>query len=284
MPRKPVVAGQFYEGGFNELQEQIDVSFTDVWGPGAEPIPKRKGRIKGIIAPHQDYVLSGGAAAWAYKELGEAEFADVYIILGVNHMGTGTCVSDEDWETPFGIVKADDKLVKQLAKDAGIDINNALHEAEHSIEVQLPLLQYVSRDSFKKLRIVPVLVSNDVDYRKLGVALKTAMGRKKACIIASSDFTHYGTSHGFAPFGPEEAKQGMEELDLGAIDRIKNLDSDGFLEYVKKTGATICGAYPIAVLLECIKPASARLLRYYTSGDVLGEYDNAVGYAALVFK
>ena len=62
---------------------------------------------------------------------------------------------------------------------------------------------------------------------------------------------------------------------------------DGFLDNIEETGATICGKHPIAVLIELCKLLGAskgRLLKYYTSGDILGDYSNAVGYASIVFE
>ncbi|MBD3303531.1 AmmeMemoRadiSam system protein B [Candidatus Woesearchaeota archaeon] len=77
----------------------------------------------------------------------------------------------------------------------------------------------------------------------------------------------------------------MYRLDKKAIAHVLKLDAKGFLDYVAKTRATICGKYPVACLLGCIKPAKGELLKYYTSADITGsDYSVAVGYASVLFR
>ena len=71
---------------------------------------------------------------------------------------------------------------------------------------------------------------------------------------------------------------------MGAIDLIKGGNASKFLNYIDKHNATICGAYPIAVMIEAIEAEKSELLQYYTSGDVIGDYSNAVGYASIIFR
>jgi AmmeMemoRadiSam system protein B len=80
-----------------------------------------------------------------------------------------------------------------------------------------------------------------------------------------------------------DAKKGMYALDKGAIEKIKGIDPEGFLGYVKEKEATICGALPIAALMKAVGAKKAKLLKYYTSGDVIGDYSSAVGYASIAF-
>jgi hypothetical protein len=93
--------------------------------------------------------------------------------------------------------------------------------------------------------------------------------------------THYGPSYGFLPF-VENVKEKLYDLDRKAIDQILKLNARSFLEIAKQT--TICGAGPIAMMILAAKELGAKkgeLLSYYTSGDVIGDYRNAVGYASL---
>ena len=109
---------------------------------------------------------------------------------------------------------------------------------------------------------------------------------KKACIIASSDFTHYGINYGYFPF-QNNAKDNLYALDNKAINHIKELDAYRFLDYTEQTGATICGKFPIAVMIDVCKllgGKNAKLLRYYTSGDIIKDYSSAVGYASIVVE
>jgi AmmeMemoRadiSam system protein B len=285
MVRKPIVAGQFYPGNFEELDKEINESFTSKFGPGDLPLKTKEKEILGIIAPHAGYQFSGPGAAWAYKEIAESKLADVYIMLGLSHQGQRSCISLEDWETPFGVVKVDKEFGEQIKKNTGLKEEEEVHAQEHSIEVQLPFLQFARRDYLDKLRILPIIVSDDVDYQKLAKDIVKTIKEsgKKVCIIASSDFTHFGLNYGFFPFH-KDAKENMYKLDNGAIEHILKLNSYKFLDYVKETGATICGRNPIAVIIDICKELGAKkakLLHYYTSGDVVGDYGNAVGYAAI---
>ena len=288
MVRKPIVAGMFYPEDFDGLSNQINDSFHSKFGPGALPVKKRTKDIFGIIAPHAGYQYSGPGAAWAYKEIAESRLADVYVMLGLSHSGFASCVSLEDWETPFGVVKVDEEFNRVLMANSGLKQNESAHSQEHSIEVQLPFLQFVNNDYLKQLRIAPVIVSEDRNYEEIASAIAKTIDQtqRKAIIIASSDFTHYGVNYGFFPFS-SNAKENMHKLDNGAIEEIKKLNAAGFLDYIGNTGATICGKMPIATAIETCKilgAKKARLLHYYTSGDIVKDYSSAVGYGAIVIE
>ena len=285
MPRKPIVAGMFYPDNFDELSNQINDSFHSKFGPGALPIKKRTKELIGIIAPHAGYQVSGPGAAWAYKEIAESRFADVYIIIGLSHSGFPSCISLEDWETPLGTVKTDQEFQRVLMANSRLKQNEEAHANEHSIEVQLPFLQFANKDYLKQLKIAPIIISEDKNYEEIAEAIVKTIEqtRKKAIIIASSDFTHYGINYGFFPF-KEKVKENMHELDKGAIEHIQNLNSKEFLRYIDETGATICGRMPIAAIIASCKllgAKKAKLLHYYTSGDITGDYSSAVGYGAI---
>lgn len=276
--RKPAVAGSFYEDDRRKLKLQIETCFDQ--GPGSMPSgPVRP--IKAVIAPHAGYQYSGNCAAWAFKEIGEAGEFDVYIILGPNHSGAQSAIATQDFETPLGVVQTDVELAKTIAEISRVPINNPAHEPEHSIEVQLPFLQTVSPQA----KIVAILAANDFNFKQLGLDIKEALVKvgRSALIIASSDFTHYGHNYGFVPF-ETEVKDRMYALDKGAIGAIKELSAEKFLDYCFNTGATVCGQQPIAVMLHAASLETAKLLFYYTSGDVTNDYKNAVGYASIVLK
>jgi AmmeMemoRadiSam system protein B len=279
MNRKPIVAGQFYELGKDKLNKQIKECFLSKLGPGKLP-GKRTKNIIGVIVPHAGYQFSGHAAAHAYKEIGETKIPDTYIIIGPSHSGNKTCISMQDWETPLGTAEVDKELGKILSEK--IPANDEAHLPEHSIEVQIPFLQFISKDN--KFKIMPVMVSDDKGYDEIAEIIKDAVKKagKNVIIIASSDFTHYGYAYGYVPF-TVNIKEKLRELDKGAINPIKELNPEKFLDYVKKKEATICGALPIAVLLKAIDAKKAKLLSYYTSGEITGEYGSAVGYASIAF-
>jgi hypothetical protein len=110
--------------------------------------------------------------------------------------------------------------------------------------------------------------------------------KRKICVIASSDFTHYGPAYDYVPFSgtKEETKKKLYDLDSKAIRLIKSMKADKFFSLSRDM--TICGAEAITTAMELCKMLGAKnaaLLKYYTSGDISGDYSNAVGYASIAF-
>ncbi|MFC1754690.1 AmmeMemoRadiSam system protein B [Thermoproteota archaeon] len=289
MIREPIVAGQFYEAKKEALNEQITQSYEHEKGPGEVPSGKRQGQVKGIISPHAGYMFSCPCAAHGFKMIAESEFADLYIILGPSHIGFHkSCFSVDDWETPLGLARTDEKFGRILEEN-NLQLIPIPHKEEHSIEVQVPMLQHACKDRKKDLRFIPVMVT-ETDYEETAKVLVKAIKQyqekgKKIAVIASTDFTHFGMNYGFMPFS-EDVKENLYKLDKGAIDLALKLDSKAFLEYCEETGATICGKFAVFVMIEIMKSMGAKpeLLQYYTSADIVGDYSNAVGYASIVFK
>lgn len=288
--RKPIVAGQFYPEGFENLDKQITECFKSKLGPGDLPVKRsNKKIIHGVISPHAGYQFSGPGMAWAYKEIAESKYPSCFIIIGPNHSGLGTAsvlTTLADWETPFGIVKSDKGFVREIKNKCDfVRDDYEAHANEHSIEVQLPFLQFVNKDKLNDIKFVPLIISDyNLDIcRALGDVI--AEINEDVCVIASSDFTHYGPNYGYTPF-LHDKKENMYNLDKGAIELIKKMGTKSFLGYVDEKRATICGAGAIAVCMEVMKNLGVKkgqLLDYYTSGDVINDYTNAVGYAALKF-
>jgi len=282
MIRKPVVSGQFYSDQRSELLKQIKESFASKLGPGkASP-----GKVMGAIVPHAGYMFSGPCAANSYRAV-EAGVFDLFLIIGFSHSGYGTASAGTiltDWETPLGLIQVDSEFGRMLVDKTPVEIDEPAHLYEHSIEVQLPFLQYL----FKDFRFIPLSVSHDCDFLKTGRAVSDLIksSGKKVCVLASSDFTHYGQSYGFIPFD-KDVKESLKKLDMGAVEYIIKLDSKGFVDYVKRTQATICGTNAIALQIEIVKNMGAgkgRLLKYYTSADIMGDYMSSVSYVSLVYE
>lgn len=276
--RNPAFAGMFYPAHKDELKELINNCFEN--GAGK---PKKRGNktIKAVVAPHAGYIYSGICASYAYKQISESKKPDVFIILGTGHSGCNTCLSDEDFETPLGVVKNDKEFTEALAKE-GIKVNNNAHSEEHSLEVQIPFLQTAVENPM----IVPIIVGQDYEVLAEKIVDVADKLNKTFTIIVSSDFTHYGTNYNFVPF-EDNIKQNMYNLDKEAISFILKLDDEGFMVYLQKSGATICGFMPIIVMIKIcrlLKTDYATLLKYNTSGDIAGDYSNAVGYASILVE
>ncbi|MBT3538469.1 AmmeMemoRadiSam system protein B [Candidatus Woesearchaeota archaeon] len=280
MIRKPIVSGQFYSSDKEELLNSIKECFTSSFGPGSLPGSAGSLRIYGGIVPHAGYPYSGMCAAWFYKALAESKKPDLVLILGTNHRYKGKpCTMKGGWETPLGVAECDDEFVDLLVKHGAIE-SSENHQNEHSIEVQIPFLQFIYPD----FKFVPLLIG-DSEFENNSALIQKAISEsgKEVIVIASSDFTHYGVNYGYVPF-TSDVKKNVYELDKGAIDFILKNDAIGFNFYVSEKEATICGRNNIPVLVSLLKDKNSSLLKYYTSGDVSGDYSCCVGYGCLLFK
>lgn len=275
--RRPYVAGTFYAGDPDSLKEQISECFLGRLGPGEVPTPTGKlGEPAGVISPHAGYQYSGQVAAHGFHFLSEIGAPETVVVIGTNHTGLGSPISivtEGVWETPLGGVEVDSELARSIAKSPLVAEGEEAFVREHSIEVQLPFLQYL----FKAFRFVPICC---LDQRmetsiELGRTLAEAVRGKSVALIASSDFTHY-ESHDLAA-----------QKDKDAIKRVLELDVGSFYESIKRHSTSICGYGPIAALVEAAKALQlkdVRLLKYSTSGDVTGMRSEVVGYASISFR
>jgi len=277
--RQPCVADAFYAGTKTELNKQITECFTHQFGPGSIPQPNPAGprKIVGIVSPHAGYMYSGPVATNGYSKLALDGKPDVFIILGPNHtgMGSGLSIQTEGaWQTPIGTAEIDTALAKRIQKSTDIiDVDEAAHVNEHSIEVQLPFLQFVYKDTIKFVPIC-MMMQDLTTCREVARSIFQETADSNAAVIASSDFTHY------------ESHEAASRKDRGAIDAILRLDEEQVNELGETSRVTMCGYGPITtlvVLSKLIKGVRPELLAYRTSGDVTGDKSAVVGYSSITF-
>ena len=273
--RKSPIAGSWYPGTNGEIKALVN-KFLD-----NTELPDIKGRPVGMIAPHAGIQFSGHAAAYGYKAV-KGLGIDRVIIMGPSHYFPfrGVAVSGENmYETPMGKIEVDNKITDALCAHPLFEGPRHAEIQEHSLEMQLPFLQVVL-DDFK---IVPLVVGDvsGSEYDDISKDIKRYVD-ENTLIIASSDFTHYGGRFGYVPF-QSDIKKNLEDLDLGAIERIVKGDFKGYLIYLDKTGATICGARPIGILMKILRDTGAVLLNYMTSGEILNDFTDSVSYASILF-
>jgi len=288
MIRHPAVAGQFYAGSKDRLLREIEQCFLDKRGPGRLPqLGKRKNTLKGVVVPHAGYIYSGAIAAHSYNAIAENGFADVFFILGPNHTGVGSGVSvypSGEWKTPLGNAAVDEALVREIAGGI-IDIDETAHRYEHSIEVQLPFLQYIAGKT--RFSIVPICMAMQ-DYEtslEVGKAIADVAKNidKRVVIIASSDFSHVGFNYSTLPPSGKRVDEYAMEQDKIAIDKILELDARGLIEEVYQRNITMCGYGCVAAMIVACKNLGvkkAKLLKYGTSFEVYPA-DSCVGYGAI---
>lgn len=289
MLRKPAVAGQFYPASPNRLKDEIEGCFLDKRGPGKLPDvnqQKNKG-LKGVVVPHAGYVYSGAIAAHSYAAIAEEGFADTFVILGPNHTGIGSGVSlypSGEWETPLGKIPVDENLAKNLTGGI-IDLDESAHIYEHSIEVQLPFLQYISKGRF--FSIVPICMAmQDYDTSKeVGEQIVETIKNcgKKTVVVASSDFSHVGFNYMSMPSKGKKVDEYAKEQDMIAINEILEFNPKGLIEKVYSNNISMCGYGCVAAMLIATKKLSAKkpmLLKYSTSYEVMPS-SSCVGYGAI---
>ncbi len=267
MNRQPVVAGQFYPASASQLRAMIEQMVDE---------EAEKQDVIGLVCPHAGYVYSGLVAGAVISRI---KFKDTFIILGPNHTGRGKPLSitaKGKWQTPLGDVEVDSELAGHLLSlTHHLQEDDAAHIFEHSIEVQLPFLQYFQPD----IKIVPITLSfASIDaYKEIGREIARAIGDtgREAVIMASSDMTHY------------EPHDIAARKDRQAIDAILHLDEDELFRRVEEHNISMCGVAPVASLIVAARElgaTSAELVRYQTSGDTSGDYSAVVGYAGIIIK
>jgi len=263
--RLPAVAGQFYPATRDGIKKQIE-SFID-----------KKAKKTDVIAcmlPHAGYMYSGRVAA---ETVSQINIKDKIVLLGPNHTGFGaqfSIMTAGTWQTPLGEVKIDGLLAEKILKGSKyLESDSLAHAYEHSIEVELPILQYFRQD----FEMVPIaFMTDDVSALKevgkeIGVVLKEQ--GLNALIVASSDMTHY------------EPQEEAIRKDNEAIKAILELDEDKLMERIRSLGISMCGYAPAIAMIVAAKELgakSAKLIKYQTSGDVTGDRDSVVGYAGII--
>jgi AmmeMemoRadiSam system protein B/AmmeMemoRadiSam system protein A len=239
-----------------------------------------------LISPHAGYRFSGRAAAAGYARLRGQDIRRV-IVLAISHHYPLRGVSIPDvthFETPLGLIPVDSAAVTRLRRSAVVGAVAEAESEEHSLEMQLPLLQHV----LPAFKLVPVLVGSMRDADYLGVAAALAdIVDQHTLVVASSDFTHRGANYGYeVPEGKGTVQERLARVDDGSIEQILKLSRRGLLAHADKTGTTICGLHPIALLLELLGrfPGSkGQIVQRYTSGDVTSDWSSSVTYVDVAF-
>lgn len=271
MRRRPAASGRFYPGSEFSLRKQLERYIVSK--PRAEAIA--------VVAPHAGYDFSGRTAGAVFSEV---EIPGTAIILGPNHWGAGrdfAIMSRGIWDTPLGEVAIDSDVATALKQNFELlEEDSAAHESEHSLEVEVPFLQYMNPN----VQIVPIAIAAHQEEmleglgRAIGETVKNA--GKDALIVASTDMSHTERSN------PDRQEE-IRKRDMMAIDAILELDARKLLRVVREEHVTMCGFAPVAAAVAAAKvlgATQARLISYTTSFDTTGDYSYVVGYAGIVIE
>ena len=288
--RRPIVAGQFYPGQYEacvgEIKECLEERALN------KPLPET---IRGGIVPHAGWVFSGGAAAMVFSAVKKQnKNVDTFIIFGAAHSYSGGKPSVYDkgcWQTPLGEILIDEELAEKTIASGLAESGRAAHQYEHSIEVQVPFIQYL----FPGAKILPIIVPPMKDAIKLGEAVGDIISKeaeKKIVCIGSTDLTHYGPRYGFAPMGvgTHAIEWATNVNDRQFIDSTLKLKAEDILINAEEN-LNACGPGAAAATAAAAKKLGVKegkLLCHTNSNEIMlkkmgTSSAESVGYAAIVF-
>jgi len=275
--RPSALAGTWYPGDPKELAQRVDELLSEA-APATPP-----GTIRALVVPHAGYAYSGRIAAAAFALVRGRQYRRVLLLAPSHHADfRGLSIAGVDaYSTPLGKVPLDGEAVARLRQSSLVRADPWAHQKEHAIEIELPFLQRALGSGWG---LVPILVGalEPQDYPEIADLLRPLVD-DETLVVVSSDFTHYGARFGYQPFPPDaQAPERILALDEGAIAQVLARDGPGLLDYQARTGITVCGIRPLALLLHLL-PADARVERiaYGTSGELTGDWRSSVSYVAL---
>ena len=283
--RKASHAGSWYPSKKEDLIKDLESSFGDnKFGPGKLPksLNKETRTIIGAVSPHAGYAFSGKCAAFSYLKLFEEKVPDTVVILGTDHVGYDgvALLAEGEWETPLGNLTIDADLSQKLIESSRIIVEDpsaftGFMEQEHNIEIQLPFVKFCAEK--KDVKIVTIKISAIKNYSAIellakGIATSIETLNKDVVVVASSDMSHKNVSS-------REQLDQFKKIDRKVTDAFEEFDAQKTLSAASET--TVCGAQTITTLMLVCKHlgcTNGKLLKYYTSTDVRGEYGYCVGY------
>ena len=273
-------AGTWYPGDRTKLTKLLTRFFDR-----ARPKTTAKGRLIALISPHAGYPYSGPTAAFGYRLLKDrAKNVKIVVVIGPAHTVAFRGLALPDWDgfkTPLGTVAVATGIIDKLKKQAPFKVFDQAFAKEHSVEMQIPMLQFALKD----FKIVPIVVGglNIDDIRKAASLLQPLMDRPDVLFVISSDFTHYGPNYNYVPFSDNKEKN-LKKLKDQALHAIEKPDLKAFIQHRRETGDTICGFFPITVLLAMLhRDTEVVPLHFDTSGRITGDYTNSVSYLSIAF-
>ena len=272
MYKRQVIAGTWYPGQPDALRRTLQSYLAN-----AKKV-ELEGELKALISPHAGYAYSGPTAAYAYKQLEDGPVFDIVTILSPLHqayLGRFAVTRAAYYETPLGLVEVDAELVEALGKE--VTLNRVGYDGEHSLEIQLPFLQYV----LGSFTLLPVMMGESLSSaggmaacRELSAALAKVLRGKKALIVASTDLSHL--------YDYDE----VVRHDKVMVELVERFDIEGLAQALIEGRCHACGGAPVVTALlaaQALGANRAKVLHYTNSGDVTGNRrpgNYTVGYMA----
>ncbi len=275
--RQSVIAGTWYPGQPDALRRTLQSYLAN-----AKKV-ELEGELKALISPHAGYAYSGPTAAYAYKQLEDGPAFDTVAILSPVHqayLGRFAVTRAAYYETPLGLVEVDADLVEALGKE--VTLNRVGYDGEHSLEIQLPFLQYM----LGSFTLLPVMMGESLSSaggmaacRELSTALAKLLRGRKALIVASTDLSHLYDYND------------VVRHDKVMVELVERFDIEELARALIEGRCHACGGAPVVAALlaaQALGANRAKVLHYTNSGDVTGNRhpgNYTVGYmAAAVYQ
>lgn len=273
--RKTIVSGSFYPADKTELNSYLSTMMDN---------DNSKIDVFSVISPHAGYVYSGKTAASVFSKI---LIPNNVIVLSPNHSGLGPNLSldsNDKWSTPLGEIDINKDLINEINKQIEYSkIEPYAQQSEHALEVQLPFMQHIN----PHFKLTPITISG-LDYKDISETGKTLAKiiynyettySEKILIVASNDMTHF-----------EDSKTAKTKDDM-ALKMIEKKDTLGLLNVVYQNNISMCGIYPVSIMLEAIKEyeqltrknIKSNIVNYTNSAEVTKDHTNVVAYAGLYF-
>lgn len=293
--RRPACIG-CYAGEPEPLREQMRSLFTRPDGPGLPGEPRPDGKLKAALVPHIDFARGGATFAWGFKEIVERTGASLFVIVGTSHYSARRfTLTRKHFRTPLGVCETDGAYIDRLVKHYGgglFDDELMAHLPEHSIELEVVLLQYLYEGK-RPFRIVPLVVgsfhdcvatrsepANRDDIRRMAAALKAAEREtpEPVCYLISGDLAHIGPKFGDEEPVAEPFLTHSKSQDDAILRQTLTADPSAFFRVIADEGdeRRICGLPPTYTVLEAVRPSAGKVLHY-------GRYVHPQGYESVSF-
>lgn len=289
--RRPTHEGTWYSSDAATLSASLDAWLSSARDAGVAP----DAGLAAVIAPHAGYAFSGASAAHAYAAVDAAAY-DTVFVLGPSHhadVRRRACVSAfRVLGTPLGGVCVDEGLCAVLREEtAFVRMAARVDEDEHSIEMHLPYVRKVFGEEVDvggRVKVVPVMVGalDAGDEGRIGEVLGRWFGKPRVLFVISSDFCHWGRRFGYTFLdGPGEIWESIERLDRRGMDQVEEGGRQGFADYLAETENTVCGRFPIGVMLAAVEACGrerfvTRFVHYEQSSKCRRKSDSSVSYAS----
>jgi MEMO1 family protein len=292
--REPACIG-CYPGDPDRLRCYLHDLFTDPRAAGLPGDGKPDGSLSGALVPHIDYARGGLTYTWAFKEIVEKSDASLFVILATSHYSYHRfTLTRQHFRTPLGVVQTDQAYIDQLESyyGPGLFADPLAHVPEHSIELEVVLLQYLF-EGRRPIRIVPLLIGSfgdsirfnrtpeealDIDRMVFALRRLHVLRKEPNCYVISGDLAHIGPKFKDPEPVSEAQLQHSKSKDLALMNAAEAGDVQGYFEVIEaeRDRRRICGFPPTWTFLKAIQPGAGRLLHY-------DQYVHPTGFESVSF-